>query len=82
MTVAAEGSPPLRVAGSRRSSLLQSEAVQGFALISPTFVYALVLLVLPILVVIAGLDDLVCLDLALSRHIRLASSGCTIFSNP
>ncbi|RTM07602.1 MAG: ABC transporter permease [Hyphomicrobiales bacterium] len=53
MTVAAEGSPPLRAAGSRRSPLLQSEAVQGFALISPTFVYALILLVLPILVVIA-----------------------------
>ncbi|CDX48953.1 polyamine transporter subunit; membrane component of ABC superfamily [Mesorhizobium plurifarium] len=53
MTVAAEGSPPFRLAGSRRSPLLQSEAVQGFALISPTFVYALILLVLPILVVIA-----------------------------
>ena len=53
MTAAAEGSPLLRVAGLRRSPLLQSEAVQGFALISPTFVYALILLVLPILVVIA-----------------------------
>ncbi|TGQ09766.1 MULTISPECIES: ABC transporter permease [unclassified Mesorhizobium] len=53
MTVAAEGSPPLRMAGARRNPLLQSEAVQGFALISPTFVYALILLVLPILVVIA-----------------------------
>lgn len=53
MTAAAEGSPPLRVAGMRRSPLLRSEAVQGFALISPTFVYALILLVLPILVVIA-----------------------------
>ncbi|PBB19277.1 ABC transporter permease [Mesorhizobium sp. WSM4313] len=53
MTVAAEGSPPLRMAGSRRRPLLQSEAIQGFALISPTFVYALILLVLPILVVIA-----------------------------
>ncbi|TGQ57569.1 ABC transporter permease [Mesorhizobium sp. M1C.F.Ca.ET.193.01.1.1] len=53
MTAAAEGSPPLRIAGARRSSLLQSEAVQGFALISPTFAYALILLVLPILVVIA-----------------------------
>ncbi|TPI59165.1 ABC transporter permease [Mesorhizobium sp. B3-1-3] len=53
MTAAAEGSPPLRMAGSRRSPFLQSEAVQGFALISPTFVYALILLVLPILVVIA-----------------------------
>ncbi|MGX8011635.1 ABC transporter permease [Mesorhizobium sp. ORM8.1] len=53
MTAAAEGSPPLHAAGARRSPLLQSEAVQGFALISPTFVYALILLVLPILVVIA-----------------------------
>ena len=53
MTAAAEGSPPLRAAGARRNPLLQSEAVQGFALISPTFVYALILLVLPILVVIA-----------------------------
>ncbi|TIN81309.1 MAG: ABC transporter permease, partial [Mesorhizobium sp.] len=53
MTAAAEGSPPLRMARARRSPLLQSEAVQGIALISPTFVYALILLVLPILVVIA-----------------------------
>jgi len=36
-----------------RKSLLQSEAAQGFALISPTFLFALVLLVIPILVVIA-----------------------------
>jgi len=53
MMAAAEGSPLLHAAGARRSPLLQSEAVQGFALISPTFVYALILLVLPILVVIA-----------------------------
>ncbi|PBC06136.1 ABC transporter permease [Mesorhizobium sp. WSM3860] len=53
MTAAAEGSPPLRMAGGRRNALLQSEAVQGVALISPTFLYALILLVLPILVVIA-----------------------------
>jgi spermidine/putrescine transport system permease protein len=37
----------------RRNALLQSEPVQGLALISPTFIYALILLVLPILVVIA-----------------------------
>jgi spermidine/putrescine transport system permease protein len=37
----------------RRNALLQSEPVQGLALISPTLVYALILLVLPILVVIA-----------------------------
>ena len=53
MTAAAEGSPPLPVAGLRRGPLLQSEAAQGFALISPTLIYALILLVLPILVVIA-----------------------------
>lgn len=53
MTAAAEGSPPLRMTRSRRNALLQSEPVQGFALISPTFLYALILLVLPILVVIA-----------------------------
>ncbi|OBQ79370.1 ABC transporter permease [Mesorhizobium sp. WSM3873] len=53
MTAAAEGSPPLRMARARRGALLQSEAVQGIALISPTFLYALILLVLPILVVIA-----------------------------
>jgi spermidine/putrescine transport system permease protein len=53
MTVAAEGSPALLRSRARRNALLQSESVQGFALISPTFLYALILLVLPILVVIA-----------------------------
>ncbi|MEW6633902.1 MAG: ABC transporter permease [Pseudomonadota bacterium] len=53
MTAAAEGSPPLSMARARRNALLQSEPVQGFALISPTFLYALILLLLPILVVIA-----------------------------
>jgi len=53
MTAAAEGSRPLRMSRARRNALLQSEPVQGFALISPTFLYALILLVLPILVVIA-----------------------------
>jgi spermidine/putrescine transport system permease protein len=53
MTAAAEGSSPLAVQRTRKRSLLQSESVQGFALITPTFLYALVLLVLPILVVIA-----------------------------
>ncbi|UVK42091.1 ABC transporter permease [Mesorhizobium sp. AR07] len=53
MTAAAEGSPPLRMTRARRNALLQSEPVQGLALISPTFLYALILLVLPILVVIA-----------------------------
>ncbi|RUX97310.1 MULTISPECIES: ABC transporter permease [unclassified Mesorhizobium] len=53
MTAAAEGAPPLRMTRARRNALLQSEPVQGLALISPTFIYALILLVLPILVVIA-----------------------------
>ncbi|MEP9399204.1 ABC transporter permease [Mesorhizobium sp. KR2-14] len=53
MTAAAEGSPPLALGRRRRSSLLQTESAQGFALISPTFLYALVLLVVPILVVVA-----------------------------
>ncbi|WP_136620560.1 MULTISPECIES: ABC transporter permease [Mesorhizobium] len=53
MTAAVEGSPPLRMTRARRNALLQSEPVQGLALISPTFIYALILLVLPILVVIA-----------------------------
>ena len=52
MTVAAQGTaaPSLRRAHAR--PLLQSEAAQGFALISPTFLYALVLLVVPIIIVI------------------------------
>ncbi|MEQ1936709.1 ABC transporter permease [Mesorhizobium sp. CN5-321] len=53
MTAAAEGSSSLAATRPRRKSLLQSESFQGFALISPTFLYALVLLVLPIFVVIA-----------------------------
>ena len=53
MTAAAEGSPPLALGRRRRNSLLQSEPAQGCALISPTFLYALVLLVVPILVVVA-----------------------------
>ena len=53
MTAAAEGSAPLAASPPRRKSLLQSESVQGLALITPTFLYALVLLLLPILVVIA-----------------------------
>ncbi|CAH2400237.1 ABC transporter permease [Mesorhizobium escarrei] len=53
MTAAAEGSPSFGMMRARRNALLQSEPVQGLALISPTFLYALVLLVLPILVVVA-----------------------------
>ncbi len=53
MTVAAEGSPPLPAPEARRQSLLQSEQAKGLALVSPTFLYALILLGLPILLVIA-----------------------------
>ena len=53
MTVAAEGSARMEVRHRPRRSLLESESAQGLALISPTFAYALVLLALPILVVVA-----------------------------
>ena len=53
MTAAVEGVLPPRPQRSNRKALLQSEQSQGLALISPTFLYALVLLVVPILVVIA-----------------------------
>jgi spermidine/putrescine transport system permease protein len=54
MTAAAEGSPPLAAdVIRRRPPLLQSESFQGLALISPTLLYALILLLLPILVVFA-----------------------------
>src|SRR5262245_65232043 len=53
MTVAAEGSPSIRASIGQRGPLLQSEQAKGLALISPTFLYALVLLAVPILVVIA-----------------------------
>ncbi|MER8569597.1 ABC transporter permease [Mesorhizobium sp. M0924] len=53
MTVAAEGVSTRRMTRARRNALLQSESVQGLALISPTLVYALILLLVPILVVFA-----------------------------
>lgn len=53
MTVAAEGVPTRRMTRARRNALLHSESVQGLALISPTLVYALILLLVPILVVFA-----------------------------
>jgi spermidine/putrescine transport system permease protein len=53
MTVAAEGRATPRIRGAAQKSLLQSEEAQGWALISPTFLFALVMLVAPILVVIA-----------------------------
>jgi spermidine/putrescine transport system permease protein len=53
MTAAAEGLRSLAVRPRRKRHLLQNESFQGFALISPTLLYALVLLVVPILVVFA-----------------------------
>jgi len=53
MTAAAEGSIAPARRREHRQPLLRSEASQGLALISPTLLYALVLLVVPILVVIA-----------------------------
>jgi len=53
MTAAAEGTPALPARLANRQPLLQTEAAKGLALISPTLAYALVLLVVPILVVIA-----------------------------
>jgi spermidine/putrescine transport system permease protein len=53
MTVLAERAPRRGMTKARRNVLLQSEAVQGLTLISPTLLYALVLLAMPILVVIA-----------------------------
>ncbi|WP_442581952.1 ABC transporter permease [Mesorhizobium sp. ASY16-5R] len=53
MTAAAEGTVAYRKARTSAKPLLQSEAAQGWALISPTFLYALILLVVPILVVVA-----------------------------
>jgi spermidine/putrescine transport system permease protein len=53
MTAAAEGQAAPRIRRAGQKSLLQSEAAQGWALISPTFLFAMVLLVAPILVVIA-----------------------------
>jgi spermidine/putrescine transport system permease protein len=53
MTAAAEGQATPRIRSAAQRSLLQSEEAQGWALISPTFLFALVMLVAPILVVIA-----------------------------
>lgn len=53
MTAAAEGLRSPAVSPRRKRHLLQKESFQGFALISPTLLYALVLLVVPILVVVA-----------------------------
>ncbi len=53
MTAAAEGGRAFASASPRPKPLLQSEAAQGLALVTPTFLFALILLVVPILVVIA-----------------------------
>jgi spermidine/putrescine transport system permease protein len=54
MTAVAEGTASAhRVGRKHRKPLLQSEQAQGLALISPTLLYALVLLVAPIAVVVA-----------------------------
>jgi spermidine/putrescine transport system permease protein len=53
MTAAVEGTGAHRGASRDRAALLQSEAAKGMALVSPTVVYALILLVVPILVVLA-----------------------------
>lgn len=53
VTAAVEDSPRLRSKRARRDVLLQSEAAQGLGLISPTFLYAVVFLLAPIIVVIA-----------------------------
>ncbi|MDQ6432771.1 ABC transporter permease [Mesorhizobium sp. LHD-90] len=53
MTAAAEGSIAYRKARQNAKPLLQSEAARGFALVSPTLAFAVVMLLVPILVVIA-----------------------------
>jgi len=53
MTTAAEGSHAIAARRPTRHSLLQSEESKGWALISPTLLYALVLLAVPIIIVIA-----------------------------
>ncbi|KQZ29569.1 spermidine/putrescine ABC transporter [Mesorhizobium sp. Root552] len=53
MTAAVADSPGVGSRRTRRDVLLQSEAVQGLGLISPTFLYAVVFLLAPIIVVIA-----------------------------
>lgn len=53
MTAASYSAPARGVRAGIRRSLLRTEQARGLALISPTFSYAFVLLLLPILVVIA-----------------------------
>jgi spermidine/putrescine transport system permease protein len=53
MTAVAERSPDVSASRFRRGPRLQSESSQGLALISPTLAFALVMLVVPIIVVVA-----------------------------
>ena len=53
MTAVAEGPAVRGASGRHRKPLLQSEQSQGLALVSPTLLYAILLLVAPIAVVIA-----------------------------
>jgi spermidine/putrescine transport system permease protein len=53
MTAAVDGVPALERRVDNRIPFMRTEAAQGLALISPTLIYALVLLLVPILVVVA-----------------------------
>ena len=53
MAAAAEGSASISAARAAPAPLLQSDEAKGFALISPTFLFALAMLAGPILVVVA-----------------------------
>ena len=53
MTAAADSAQPVDHGAGRRGPFLRTEQARGLALISPTFLYAFVLLLLPILVVLA-----------------------------
>lgn len=54
MTAPAEGIAALPVVRKQRNPVLQSEAARGLGLISPTFIYAVIFLVIPIVLVIAN----------------------------
>ena len=54
MTAPAEGIVALPAVRNRKNPVLQSEATRGLSLISPTFIYAVIFLVVPILLVIAN----------------------------
>ncbi|WP_413988163.1 ABC transporter permease [Labrys okinawensis] len=54
MTAPAEGIVALPPARNRKRPFLQTDASRGFALVSPTLVYALIFLVVPILLVLAN----------------------------